>query len=74
MTMLTEYCVCVLSAGIGRTGTFCTLDIILRRLKQILAGNQTPLEDAVNVMTDIKRCECRLSFVAKCASSAPQIA
>lgn len=47
----------ICSAGIGRTGTFCTLDIIMRRLKKMIAEKQTPSESDVNAMSDIKGCE-----------------
>lgn len=39
----------LLSPGIGRTGTFCTIDVILRRLQQLDAKDSTAAERAVDV-------------------------
>jgi hypothetical protein len=46
------------SAGIGRTGTFCTIDIVMRRLQQ-LPPNATPQDIAWAVA--IPQVPCRFS-------------
>eukprot|EP00193_Tetraselmis_chui_P006571 CAMPEP_0177765284 /NCGR_PEP_ID=MMETSP0491_2-20121128/7912_1 /TAXON_ID=63592 /ORGANISM="Tetraselmis chuii, Strain PLY429" /LENGTH=216 /DNA_ID=CAMNT_0019281627 /DNA_START=433 /DNA_END=1084 /DNA_ORIENTATION=- len=43
------------SAGIGRTGTFCTIDIILRRLRQVIAQGEQLSEEEINEMSHVKK-------------------
>lgn len=46
-------CACALSAGIGRTGTFCTIDIILRRLWYALQQPMLPTLEALLAEMDV---------------------